>query len=339
MSSIDLYDILDVEPECSQQDIIKAYRKLVKKYHPDKPEGDADLFELINLAFDKLSDSKKRKEYDSLKKISDESSKKHHSRREEFDEFNKLQEATKTEQSTKDAKISYDSHFSTMDAKHKYIRTDDNTKEINEDDAIQMHEDLRLLRDDDDIENIQERLFVDGKFSLQQFNDAFEQAHGTSNDLIPHEGNPNAYATENTQYSSYSGNYEDVYMDDDADNTFVLDGNSTSSINFGKQHRSFTSDQVKQMKKSSDVYGHKGIDPEYTKNLEQIMQNHIDDRKNLTTMDMSNYETDPDMDGYGILNQIEYNVTSCIDWDDADDVKNKYNKLLQLRSGEDTESK
>lgn len=334
MSSIDLYDILDVEPECSQQDIIKAYRKLVKKYHPDKPEGDVDLFELINLAFEKLSDPKKRKEYDSLKKLSDESSKKHYSRREEFNEFNKLQNSTKTEQTTSDAKISYKAHFSSMDAKHNYKRTAGNTNKILEGDANQMYDDLELVRDDENTENIQERLFVEGEFSLQQFNEAFEQAHGTSNDLIPHEGNPNAWATENNQYSSYSGNYEDVYMDTDADNTFVLDGDAMGNVNFGKEHKSFTSDEVKKMKKSSSVFGHKNTDPEYTKSLDTIMEKHVSDRKNLNEMDMNEYKTDPDMDGYGILNQLGHNATSQIEWDDTDDIKNNYEKLLQSRANE-----
>lgn len=329
MSSIDLYDILDVEPECSQQDIIKAYRKLVKKYHPDKPEGDVDLFELINLAFEKLSDQKKRKEYDSLKKLSDESSKKHYSRRNEFEEFSKLQEATKITE--KDAKIAYDVQFSGLDAKHRYNRTENDTGKILEQDANQLHDDLKLIHQDEDIENIQERLFAEGEFSLQQFNEAFEQAHGTSSDLIPHEGNPNAWTTENSQYGSYDGNYENIYMDTDADNTFVLDGDKMGDVNFGKQHKSFTADEVKQMKGSSNVDGHKNEDPEYTKNLDVIMQKHLEDREGLKKMSFEEYKTDPDMDGYGILNQIGHNASSQIEWEGEDDIKNNYEKLLESR--------
>ena len=34
------YDILQVTPQASKSDIKKAYRKLSKKYHPDKNPGD-----------------------------------------------------------------------------------------------------------------------------------------------------------------------------------------------------------------------------------------------------------------------------------------------------------
>ena len=35
------YDILGVDKKASQDDIKKAYRNLVKKYHPDLHPGDA----------------------------------------------------------------------------------------------------------------------------------------------------------------------------------------------------------------------------------------------------------------------------------------------------------
>ena len=40
MSTVNLYDVLDVESDCSKKDIIRAYRNLVKKFHPDKYKDD-----------------------------------------------------------------------------------------------------------------------------------------------------------------------------------------------------------------------------------------------------------------------------------------------------------
>ena len=47
MGNTDPYEILGIPRNASQEDIRKAYRELVKKYHPDKYQGNplADLAE------------------------------------------------------------------------------------------------------------------------------------------------------------------------------------------------------------------------------------------------------------------------------------------------------
>jgi molecular chaperone DnaJ len=65
----DLYEALGVSKNASQDEIKKAYRKLARKYHPDKNPGDAEAeerFKEIQTAYDVLGDSKKRKEYDEV---------------------------------------------------------------------------------------------------------------------------------------------------------------------------------------------------------------------------------------------------------------------------------
>ena len=60
----DYYNILEVERGCSQEDIKKAYRKLVVKYHPDKnPDGESKFKEIAE-AYGVLGDVEKRKSYD-----------------------------------------------------------------------------------------------------------------------------------------------------------------------------------------------------------------------------------------------------------------------------------
>lgn len=62
------YEILGVEKNASAEDIKKAYRKLVRKYHPDvskDPDADKKTSE-INLAYDTLKDEDKRAEYDAM---------------------------------------------------------------------------------------------------------------------------------------------------------------------------------------------------------------------------------------------------------------------------------
>lgn len=62
------YEILEVDKNASQEVIEKAYRTLAKKYHPDLQQGlnkqeCAEKMKIINEAYDVLSDSFKRSQY------------------------------------------------------------------------------------------------------------------------------------------------------------------------------------------------------------------------------------------------------------------------------------
>jgi molecular chaperone DnaJ len=67
MAGQDLYKTLGVDKKASQDDIKKAYRKLARKYHPDRNPGDEqaeERFKEIQGAYDVLGDPEKRKQYD-----------------------------------------------------------------------------------------------------------------------------------------------------------------------------------------------------------------------------------------------------------------------------------
>ena len=63
----DYYQILGVAGNADAAAIKKQYRKLARELHPDKTKGDKkleDRFKAVSEAYDILSDSKKRREYD-----------------------------------------------------------------------------------------------------------------------------------------------------------------------------------------------------------------------------------------------------------------------------------
>jgi len=67
MTKRDLYEVLGVNRDASEDDIKKAYRKLAMKHHPDRnPDSkeSEDKFKEAKLAYEVLSDANKRAQYD-----------------------------------------------------------------------------------------------------------------------------------------------------------------------------------------------------------------------------------------------------------------------------------
>lgn len=62
--STNYYDVLGVSKSASADEIKKAFRKKAHEYHPDKGGGNSEKFKEVNEAYQVLSDSQKRDQYD-----------------------------------------------------------------------------------------------------------------------------------------------------------------------------------------------------------------------------------------------------------------------------------
>ena len=72
MTQEDYYEILGVKADAGADEIRKAYRRLAKKYHPDRNKNDKGAeqkFKEISKAYDVLSDRKKRAQYDQFRRL------------------------------------------------------------------------------------------------------------------------------------------------------------------------------------------------------------------------------------------------------------------------------
>ena len=68
----DFYKILGIDKKATADEIKKKYRSLARDLHPDKNQGDTaleDKFKAVSEAYDILSDSKKRAEYDEARSM------------------------------------------------------------------------------------------------------------------------------------------------------------------------------------------------------------------------------------------------------------------------------
>lgn len=333
MSSVNLYDVLDVSNEATPNELKKAYRKLVKEFYPDKPSGSIEMFELITHAYNVLANDESRKEYDALYKLSEQSGKDHTSLKAQAKGYYKAQESDVTKKSKEELDADFKKVMSDFDRKHGYKREKDADK-IDPKDFERRLNDLKQAIEQDDIELAHEDLFEGGKFDLKKFNAAFDAMHKGPDELIPHSGNPDAWLGFDPHGSNYSSidKYDELYIDDGAH--MGVSGQNYSSVNFdaGKKKK-LTKKDIEKIKGADYTSGHNNAkgDTNYAKSLEEkLREREIEDRK-YQDRDLKDFDTDPNCGGYGIFKDLGITAGS-LEWNNnEEDIQKRYNRLLELR--------
>jgi len=330
---INLYDVLGVDKNASIQAIKNAYRKLVPIYHPDRG-GDPELFELITNAFNRLSNPSSRSEYDDLTKLSKQSSSDYSALKKAADDFFKAQDLTEEEYNEQqtNAKKLFKIENANLNRKHNYDPT--NVGPIEKDIANTRMKDLEMIREQDEIELSQDKLFDGADFNLAKFNAIFDAMHKRNDELVPHSGNPNAFNDANAfnnandiSFSSYNNGYDTIYDESEyiGDNT-----NANINLNNKKSTKKISKNDIKNIEPVDYVKGHNKKDINYNRTLEELMKEreHEDIKYNDRTF--ADFDTDPNMGGYGIFSEVGITGNE-LDWmGELHDIQSKYDKLLEL---------
>lgn len=327
MSTVNLYDVLNLTPNCSQDEIKDSYRKLVLEFHPDRPGGDAELFELITHAYTTLKDPIKRKEYDKLYKLSKQSEADHFSLKESSRNYIKAQKNNIIKKSKKEQEEEFQKTFEELDIKHGIKRYDE--KSIPEKEAKKIYKDIKLIRKQQDIENIQEKIFEDGRFDIEKFNRAFDELHKSHNELIPHTGNPNPYniiTNLDTNFSSFD-DYDKLYVEDED-----IQSSSYSSIHFdNNKNKKLTKKDIEKLSGTTYTKNHNFKDETYNKSIEEKLRERDLETKKLEDRSLEDFDTDPSCGGYGIFKDIDIDDIDKLELNDEGNIKTRYKKLLEMR--------
>lgn len=331
MSTVNLYDVLDVAQDCSIRDIKNAYRKLVQEFHPDKPGGNAELFELVAHAYNILVNPTSRSEYDEIYALSKQVSSSHFDLKSKSKGYYKAQETDITTKKTKgEQEHDFKKVFEDMDKKHNYKRNKEYEVELSEKETKSLLRDLELAREQDDIEHIHEKIFDDGRFDIDRFNEAFDAMNKGPLEMIPHSGNPDAYNMLGGYGSNFSSidNYDDLYAEDDN-----IGGSLYGSVKLtSEKKKKLSKDDVNKLSGASYTKGHNYRDKDYNKTLEQKMQERNMETEKFKNREMNDFDTDPNCGGYGIFGKMGMKNLGTMEWDnDEEDLKLRYNRLLEMR--------
>jgi len=335
--NVDLYEVLNLKHDCTHEEIEKRFQKLVLKFHPDKYRADhpeanenerremTEIYQLIIHVYQRLADPQKRADYDKMYKLSKQSNSSHTHLKNSFEEFME-HEASKPKLSKEEQEKAFEREMKEMDRKGKFNSEEQGAMKRSE--LKKALRDKRFEREQDDIENMPERLF-DGHPDMAKFNEIFDKRWGQATDIVPHVGNPMAF----------NAGVEPNFGELEQNNTIDTPANPNDITN---KFAPFQIDRPQVRVSKSDVDNAHGVDyykghnsksSNYKRELEQRMKERERQTAELAGLkfaDFTGVDTDPTLGGYGISHALgDVDNPELVEEDT--DLREKQRRLIEFR--------
>ena len=211
------YEILNISQGANINEINKAYKILMLQYHPDKPTGNRELFDLVFEAHKILSNEKTKQEYDEyLNNCNDHLSLKSNYN----DHLNLIKQqqninSVNTDNSIEPAKNNAKNNIDNM---HKYFNTKHNINGDSHEDVNKIIHDIKKIRSDEYSQYKQEKKDI----KQNEFNNYFNnnitalEKYDNNNSIMPFDDDNNMLANCDISKSDYV--YNNIYYEDNNNN-------------------------------------------------------------------------------------------------------------------------
>lgn len=333
------YKTLRVKPNASLGEIKAHFRELVVKFHPDRKTGDATIFAQIAKAYEILSNSDKRAEYDKKLDIEKKSRKTNYvNQKKAFEDFIKAQESETSSKSEKCASSQFHLDFEDLDKLRGIDRSKYNEKPMESETAVKRLRDLEMSREQDEIEFIQPNMFGKTPFDHDKFHILFELKNKTEDDaLVKYNGAPSAFnEVGESSFISFNGNNEDKY-----DNLYN-ENETVSGINYGSVNKDSRKIQISEedfealsrMKMKSSYKTHNIKDDDYKEEIKKRLAERENEDQLYNSKSFNEFDVSPEMGGYGILHQVGLTGKE-FEWDKGEVSDATIKKLIEFRQLQD----
>lgn len=343
-SKLSYYQILAVPENAQLKDIKTNFRKLAIDFHPDNQKtGDAHLFALVARAYECLSDSEKRAEYDKMLLIEKKTKKSNYlSQKKAFEDFLKAQDTNPESKKGQGAKSKFSLEYDDLDRKRGFDRKkydEEKDNKLTDKETSKKYEDLLLAREQDAIELTQRQIFTEDTWNPDKFNEIFELKYKKGNDkLVKHTGMPSAFNEMGGHYTT--ADYDELFddRDDGADTEYY-----SSMKQFEEGEYNITDEdmkRIKSMKGARDYTGHNRdrSSKSYQDELNKRIKERDQEDELYNNRKIKDFETDNKMGGYGFLHQVGLTGKE-LEYDDDEIDDEAMRKLIEYRKAEEQMSK
>lgn len=348
---IDLYQILGLTQDVCKDSrcdelIHTSYLKKAKVCHPDKNKDNpdiAELFELVQGAYEILSDPKQRVNYNKRLDLSRGSqSSFFRLRKEAANQSNGTPDNAGYLTAPSDGKKMFEDQMNFLDKKRNYARENDD-KPISKKDLKKRMNNFQKERDSD-LDYKPEKIFEsDNDFDGNKFNKLFDMIKKESpntTDIISVSNVPSIPSAWSgmgtmTPYSDFDPTYGDLN-----DSPFIESSGQFSSINsYGmvstqKSHSVPTREMLNNLNTDENNYynGHNDLEDDYYDKIKRAIQERENFGRELGERKFEDFNT-TDTAGYGILDAMGFDFTKQLTLDiDDDSIRERFEAIMNNRN-------